>query len=174
MESGCQPARLQRKATPAGSEHISLTPQKYCEEWSGMESWPARKLGAGSWRSLDMQASPHQPATFGMSWRLAAGDRSASGVMDRGCAVRGNRVHGGGEPCRSEIAVCMECQGKAWLWHGLGSSKNVLVLYQRASAGGSCWRRILGCAASLSYQKQRGYPIAVGRLGAGQGWALFF
>jgi hypothetical protein len=77
--------------------------------------------------------------------------------MDRGRAVRGNRVHGGGEPCRSEIAVCMECQGKEGMvmaWAGSFQEcfcKFTMILYQRASAGGSCWRPLLGCAASLSY-----------------------
>jgi hypothetical protein len=45
-----------------------------------MESWPARKLEAGSWKLeaggvWTWQACPHQPGTFGiMGWCLAAGD----------------------------------------------------------------------------------------------------
>jgi hypothetical protein len=71
-----------------------------------------------------------------------------AGVMP----VRGNRVHGGGEACWSEIAVCMTWQGMvlAWFWHGqhgLGPSKNVLAsncVGESVQRAGGVLERLLG------------------------------
>ena len=71
----------------------------------------------------------------------------------------------------------MERQGKAWLWHGLGPSKNVLVNLlnsgiNEASAGGRAGGGFSGALRPCLTKSKGGILLQSGDWG--QGWTLFF